>query len=431
MIGAFLETIRSFKEAEYTNVETLINKKKLVPITVIMPAYNEQKRILNSALSVLQSVYQNLNFIIVNDGSTDETLALLTNTFLLYEVPPVIKQVLPTKPVRAYYKSKKYPNLVVIDKEHYGSADSVNVGVNACRTPLFITVDADTLLEPNSITRILFNFLTQAHCIAVGGGIYLLNECKIEKGKILSIRIPHNFVCGQQTCEYLRSFLYGRAGWNLFGGTHCYPGAFTLLEKKAVLEVGGYDIDNYSYDAEIILKLHEYMRRKKYPYKINYAINAFAFAEEPATFKAYWKQRNHWQRGLLRSVFRFKREFLNPKYGIVGLYTYPFFVLYEVFGPVIEFISYFLVLIAWYQGIINSYALLLFFILAWGYNAFLTMGCVLLNLLTFNIYRTFVDTINFLSLTILQMFGFRQFNALCCFFATIQYIYNRILNKPL
>jgi cellulose synthase/poly-beta-1,6-N-acetylglucosamine synthase-like glycosyltransferase len=431
LVASFRNTYQCFVEAERCNSAILINKNDLVPVTAIMPVYNAENRILNAAFSVLQSEYKNLNFIIVNDGSTDKTFDILEMEFDLYAVPSVVRQKNSTATITGYYKSKLHPNLVVINKEHSGGPDTVQVGLNACRTPLYLSVDSDTVIEPLSITRLIFTFLSFTHTLVVGGAIYILNDCTVDKGKITRIQVPSKLINAHQACEYLRSFIYGRSGWESFGGAMCFPGAFTLYETQAVRDVGGYDVKNYSYDVDIIMKLHNYMRKSKYPYSIHYSPNAFAWCEEPSTFSGYWKQRNHWQRGMLRSITSHINILFNPRFGLVGFFNFPYYIVFEVFGPVIEFLSYVFVLFAWYLGIINGYALILFIILAWSYSAFLTSACILLNAITFNIYRRFSDILNMLSMTVVSMFGFRQFHALCCFASTIQYFFNRLLGRPL
>lgn len=429
LIASFPDAVKSFKLAKSTHLDKLINQKGLVPVTVIMPYYNDKENVLNAALSALNSQYKNIELIIVNDGSTDDSFSILQQHFQLYEVPPVIKQTIKTAAIKARYASKNYPNVTVLDKEHAGSADAVNAGLNACETPLYITLDSDTVIEPDAISHTLFAMLSEKHCLAVGGSVYVQNACKIDEGKIIEKRLPYDFVAAHQTSEYLRAFLYGRAGWNKLGGTLCYSGAFTLYETQAVRDVGGYEKDNFSYDVEIIMKLHHYMRQHKFPYKIYYTVNAMAWTLVPSTLIKYWKQRNHWQRGMLGSTFKYIGMFLNPKFKTLGFVNFPYYVIYEVFGSIVEFFSYVSVFLLWYLGWLNNYALFLFFVLAWGYSAYLTMACILLNTITFNTYSRFIDTLNMLSMTVVEMIGFRQYRAASCFTGFIQYLFNRLIGK--
>lgn len=434
LLATFPEMIKKFKETAYGNIAWLINRDNLLPITVVIPAYNEENRILNALYSILQSDYKNVNIIVVNDGSKDNTMALLQKEFSLYEVPLVIKQTIETSKLLHQYKSKRFENLTVLDKEHSlanCASDAINVGLNACRTPVMLTVDSDTVLEPTALTRILFSFLSQPHCVAVGGSVYVINDNRLEHGKLLEKELPKKFIPAIQGLEYLRSFLYGRSGWNILGGALCYSGAFTLFETQALYEVGGYDAKNYSYDVDIIMKLHQQMQQKGYPHRLYYTPNAFAWTEVPSTLKSFWRQRNHWQRGMLRSVGAHKGMFFNPKFGIVGLLGFPVYVIFEVYGPVVEFTAYVLFVIGLFLGIVPLNVVIWFIILAWGYISLLSIATYFLNTITFNRFRKIQDAVRIVWLAFIEMFGFRQYRAMCCFFSTFQYFINRLLGKDL
>ena len=413
--------IRKHKESALNNILTSFNQNSLLPITIITPAYNEEKRIIHALTSFFNSDYKNIHLIIVNDGSTDATLQLLIDTYCLVKIPPAFKIKIQTGRVKAYYQSTIIPNFIVIDKEHSpfanAASDCINAGINACRTPIYITVDADTILEPMALSRILFVHLTHPHCVAVGGDIYIPDPSKIVDGKMQETNIPLNPVLGIQVCEYLRSFLYGREGWSFWGGSLSFPGAFTLFETEAVLQAGGCDAYNFAYDAEIIMKLHKMMRKNNFP------------SQGPSSLKQLWGQRNKWQRGLLRSLSQNKQMVLNPKYGLTGLLAFPFYILFEIFGPVVEAISYLLLIIALcFSSISFSYIAWLFF-LAWGYLTFITMSCVVLSVLTYNKYYRKMDILTIFFLSTIDMVFYRQWRAFCALFSSFQYVFNRIKGK--
>lgn len=431
LLASIPEILNKFKEGYYGNFASLIQNSQLPAVSFIIPAFNERTRIFNCILSVLENDNSNADVIVVSDGSTDDTIELLKERFSLYETPPVIKHSLKTiAKVRHYYRSQTYRNLFVIDKEHSHSADTVNVGVNVCRTPLFITFDADTVLEPGALTRMLFTFLSKPHCLAIGGAIYIINDNEVVDGKMMETNMPKHFIPAVQSVEYLRSFLYGRSGWSVLGGALCYAGAFTLLEKEAVVEVGGYDTKNFSYDAEIIVKLHHYMRKNKYPYTLSYTPNAIAWTEVPKTLKSYWVQRTRWQLGLLRSFCLHRIMFFNPGYGIVGLYTYPMYLFFEIFGPVVETISYIILLICLFTKLVALEPIIWAILLAWGFVTLVSLVTIFLNIITFNKYHKVSDIIRVCYLVFAEMLGFRQIRALCCFIGTGKYILNRIRGKP-
>lgn len=432
LIGTIPEINKKFKEIFYGNISTLLDQENLVPLTIVIPAFNEEKRIKNSVYSVLKSNYKNIDVIVVADGPQDKTLSLLIEEFSLYEIPVIIRQVLKTMPIKHLYKSKTYKNLMVIDKEHSPAncaADAVNAGLNACQTPIMLTVDADTIIEPNSLPRILFAFLSQPHCVTVGGAVYIVNTNTIKKGKLLERNLPNKIIPAIQALEYFRSFFYGRAGWNYLAGALSFSGTFTLFETEALHEVKGFDTKNFAYDSEIIMQLHDYMGAKKYPHRVYYTPNAFAWTEVPSTLRRFWHQRNLWQRGLLRSISEHIHMFLNPKYGVVGLVGFPFYVIFEVFGPPIEFTSYILLALGYWLGIVTWEIIFWFVALAWGYITLLSIGTYFLNMITFNHFNKLSDVIKIVWLAIIEMLGFRQFRALCAFYSTFEYLIRYIIGK--
>ena len=433
LLLAFPGLIKAYQQTQYGDLDHLVQRGS-IPLTIIIPAYNEGKRVLNALYSILQNSYKNVHIIIVNDGSRDNTMDILISELGLYEVPVVIQNVIPASAIRHYYQSSLYENLSVVDKEHgpnNNGADSNNAGLNAASTPIVMTLDSDTVLEPNAIECILYTYLAQKNCIAVGGAIYILNENQVEHGRLLTRKLPKKFVPATQAIEYLRSFSYGRAGLNKLSGALCYPGAFTFFEAKAIKEVGGLDSKNYSYDAEAIIKLHEYIRKKQYPMQMCFSSNAISWTIVPNTWASFWEQRNRWQRGMLLSVSKHLTMLFNPRYGIVGLITFPAFVLFEVYGPVVEFSSYLLLIASVFVSFLSWHTVAWYMLLAWGYLVLLTIAAFYINLLTFNIYRRPADLLRMIWVVSLEMLGFRQFRAACCFYSTLQYFFNRLRGKNL
>lgn len=434
LIASFPVVINTFKVTNHNNIIKFINRDALIPLTIVTPAFNETKRINNMIQSIFRSSYKNLDLIIVNDGSTDNMMEFLIKEYDLVTIPQIIKQKIQTSKILNYYQSLRFPNLYVIDKEHspYGNgADSVNAGLNACKTPLFITVDADTVLEPNALSELLFTFLSHTHCVSVGGSCYVLNENRVENGVLQEKKLPRKFVPAVQAVEYLRSFLYGRSGWNYFGGAMCYPGAFTLFETQILREVGGYDTKNFAYDAEIVTKIHHWMRKHKYPNCLLHTPNAFSWTEVPSTLKKFWRQRNLWQRGMWKGALLHAEMLFNLRYGVVGLISFPAYVLFEIIGPLVEFISYSLVVVCFFLHIFTPYYFAWYFLLAWSYITLLSLVMILLNQITFKQYNHFSDSIRVVWLVFAELLGFRQFRAVCCFAATVHYIWNRLRGRYL
>jgi poly-beta-1,6-N-acetyl-D-glucosamine synthase len=427
LVSSISDVYMRFREVAVGDIISLMKSNSLPPITVILPAYNEESHILESLASVLNSYYPNVFIIVVNDGSTDQTLKKLIEEFDLekidFSIQPQIKVI---GHIKAYYLSKFNQNVMVIDKEHTDKSDTLNVGVNACRTPLFTTIDADTLVEPDAISRIAFYMLSHPHTIAVGGSVYILNGCQFMNGKILEAKMSKKPIYSFQVCEYLRSFTFSRSGWNALHGALCYAGTFTLFEHKAVIEIGGFDVGNLAQDFEIITHLHADIREKKNPYHVGYTAAPVVWTDVPGTLKSYWRQRYNWQYYTLQSLAPYTRMLFNPKYGITGLFTYPFFLFGETLGALVEFVAYLSILMSWYLGIIHGEMVLLFILIAWGFLIFLTMATALINFVTFNQYRKLTDLPWFLFFSAIEIFGFRQFNLLCRVKATIDYFFDKL-----
>jgi biofilm PGA synthesis N-glycosyltransferase PgaC len=372
--------------------------------------------------------------IVVNDDSTDETLNQLIKDYALHPIIPAFQNGVKTATIKTIYESNQYSNLRVIDKDHYehisSGADAINAGLNTCKTPLFMTIDSDTIIEANTISAMIFSYLTHPHCIAVGGNIYIPDGPCLTDLQI-KYTIPKNINLGVQVIEYLRSFFYGHQGWSKIGGAMCHSGACTLFEKRAVLEAGGFDRDNYSYDSEIIMNLHHTMRKNAYPYSIAYASSAIAWASQPSSLRGFWNQRNRWQRGLWRSFFKHINMMFNPKYGITGMIAFPFYFFFEILGPVVEGCAYLLFIYVILTRTIALNQVAWFILMAWSFLYLITLSCVLLNYVTYQKYYRIKDLFHIMGLSLAEIVFFRPFRGINAVYATLQFAWNRLWGKCL
>src|SRR5256886_5213160 len=226
--------------AEDEDFQRLMQSDALPPITILVPAYNESATIEASVTAILTLEYRNYEVVVVNDGSRDDTLEQLRHAFDLYEIPRIYPEMIPTKPLRALYRSRSRSRLLVLDKENGGKADSLNAAINASRFPLVIAVDADTLIEPDALLRLTRPFLLGREIAAVGGTVRVANNCTVKDGRVTDARVSPKPIPGIQVVEYLRAFLFGRLGWNRLGGNLIISGAFGLFRKEYVVAVGGF-----------------------------------------------------------------------------------------------------------------------------------------------------------------------------------------------
>ena len=426
--------LNKYKQSLNNNFINILVQSHSIPVTVIMPLYNFANKVDFAIEGILNSNYPDIRLIIVNDGSTDNTLEHLIKVYELEKVLPAFKNSLVTAPINCIYQSKKFNQMTVIDKTHYSvissGADANNAALNICQTPLFMTVDSDTVLDPSAITNMVYCYLTYPHCIAIGGNIYIPDE-QTSLNKPIKHQIPRNLNLGAQVVEYLRSFFYGHEGWSSIGGALCHSGACTMFERRAVEEVGGFDRDNYSYDSEIIMKLHHFMRKKGFPYSVAYSSPSIAWASQPDTLIGLWNQRNRWQRGLWRSFFTHIKMLFNPFYGATGLVAFPFYFLFEILGPVVEGVAYILFFLVLITHGVDVNLVFWFIIMAWSYLYLITTSCIFLNYLTYEQYHLKRDLFYLLGITFLELIFYRPFRGIGAVWSTLQYMFNRLLGKCL
>jgi cellulose synthase/poly-beta-1,6-N-acetylglucosamine synthase-like glycosyltransferase len=251
------------------------------PISIIAPAYNEQAIIVTSIRSLLQLNYPEFELVVVNDGSKDETLEVLKREFKLVLFPEAYRDRLPSKPVRAIYRSRIYPNLRVIDKENGGKADSTNTGVNAARYPLFCVIDSDSILERDSLHNAVQPFLEDPRTVACGGTIRIANGCRVSGGFLEQPGLPRNPLALFQVMEYLRAFLFGRLGWAPMNALLIISGAFGIFYKEKVVSVGGFRTDTIGEDMELVMRLHRVLTKKGVPYRIAFVPDPVCWTEAP------------------------------------------------------------------------------------------------------------------------------------------------------
>ena len=394
--------------AEDDDFQRLMQSDALPPITILVPAYNEQKTIEASVTAILALHYRNYEVVVVNDGSSDATLEALRHAFDLYEVPRTYPETIPTKPLRALYRSRARTKLVVIDKENGGKADSLNAAINASRFPLVIAVDADTLIESDALLRLTRPFLLGRRIAAVGGTVRVANGCVVKHGQVLDARVPRRLLPGVQVVEYLRAFLFGRLGWNRLGGNLIISGAFGLFRKDHLLAVGGYDATSIVEDLDLVVRLHRYLRSRKVRYEIPFIPDPVAWTEVPESLRVLARQRGRWQRGLVAAMWQYRGMLFNPRYGRVGLIAVPFYTFGEMLAPLVEVFGYVVTLAGLALGVLNVSFALMFVMVAWGYGMLLSLWAVALEEVSFHRYRRLGDVVRLVLFATLENFGYHQ-----------------------
>src|SRR5437868_12934146 len=304
-------------------------------ISLLAPAYTLSLHDALPICALLALHYPSLEVIVISDGSKDRTVQVLIEKFDLVPVKTIYERSIQTKPVRSLYRSSTYGALVVVDKENGGKADALNVGLSFARGELVCAMDADTLIEADGLQRMVRPFLYATDVVATGGTIRVVNGSLVKHGRVEKTAVPSHLLAGIQVVEYLRAFLFGRLGWNRLGGNIIISGAFGLFQREAVLQAGGYLHDTVGEDMELVVRLKRLSYERGGPGKIAFVPDPVAWTEVPETTKVLGRQRDRWHRGLADVLWRHRRMLFNPRYGVTGLFVYPYYAFVELLAPVI------------------------------------------------------------------------------------------------
>lgn len=382
------------------------------PISLIIPAYNEQATIVESVRSGLALKYPDLEIVVVNDGSKDDTLPTLIQAFQLRPVTRAHDLVVPHAPVRGVYSSKLYPRLLVVDKENGGGkANASNAGINFARNELFCVIDADSLLEGEALLRAVRPFLEDPQkMIAVGGTIRILNGCVIRAGQIKEVRLPSHFLPLVQNMEYIRAFLMARLAWSYWGMLGIISGAFGIFRRDIALDAGGYSINCIGEDYELVIKMHRAMREKQLPYAMRYVPEPVCWTEGPETTAMLGNQRKRWQRGALQVFFKHRKMLLNPKYGRIGMLAFLHSLIVDVIGPFAEVAGYILIPALWLLGVLDGNFVLAYIAVFFGFGIFISLCTLALEEMQLMRVPRARDLLKLAGVAVIENFGYRQLN---------------------
>jgi cellulose synthase/poly-beta-1,6-N-acetylglucosamine synthase-like glycosyltransferase len=403
------EVLKFVRRTFFSDYRQIMQSDMTWPVSVLIPAHNEEKTIVETVRSMLMINYGEFEIIVINDGSQDGTLRRLIDVYELRRTDRPYKYSIATGRVSAVYGSLAYPNLTVIDKEKGGKADALNAGINLARYPLFCSIDGDSIIEDNALLRVVKPFMEKpVETVAAGGIVRIVNGCDVKDGRVTRIALSDRALPILQVVEYLRAFLTGRVGWSSLQSLLIISGAFGMFKKQEVLEIGGYAHGTDSEDLELVVRLHEHMRRKKKPYRVVFVPDPVCWTEAPESLSILSRQRNRWHRGLLQTLWQHKRMLLNPKYGSVGLFAFPYFVLFELLGPFIETFGYLAVIVSYLLGILDVQFFMMFLAVAILYGMFLSIAAILLEEISFRRYPGWIDLTKLLAYSVLENFGYRQ-----------------------
>ncbi|MBN1171710.1 MAG: glycosyltransferase family 2 protein [Micromonosporaceae bacterium] len=407
MLSGASELLRSRRESRAETYQRLLSSELLPRITVLVPAFNEATTIEQSLRALLTLSYPNLEIVVVDDGSTDETMPLLVKAFNLSQVHLMHDRTLQTEPIISIYHSRSFPHLLVAMKMNGGKADTLNAALNLASGELACAVDADTIINADALPKLVRPFLRSDDIVATGATVRIANGCTTRYGRIVEEHPPRGILCGIQAVEYLRAFLFGRVGWNRLGGNLVISGAFGLFRRNALLACGGY-ARTVGEDMELIVRLRRLGYEQGRRNRVEFLSDPVAWTEAPASLRVLGRQRDRWHRGLTDVLWRHRRLLFNPRYGVLGLVVMPVFAVVEWFAPVVEAAGLLAIPLGLLLGVVDVPFALLFLAGAYGLSMALSSLALLLEELTFRGYGGPSSRIRLLGWALLEGLGYRQ-----------------------
>lgn len=393
-----------YQKRQQEELKSVLNDDYFIPISIIVPAYNEEVTVVKTVESLLTLEYTCYEIIVVDDGSTDSTSKKLIEAFHLVEVRRPIDKKIKCQPAQRVFETlgMKIP-LTLVCKKNGGKADSLNMGINVAKYPYFICMDADSVLQYDSMLKISRPIMEDDNIVAVGGVVRPANGVTLENGRLKTYKLPSNIIACMQVLEYDRSFLASRILMDKFNGSLIISGAFGLFKKETVIASGGYDASTMGEDMELVVRLHEYCVSTNTKYSIRYASDAVCWSQVPEKLQDLCKQRKRWHIGLFQSMWAHKGMLFNVKYGAISFISYMYFLLYELLSPFIELLGILTIVLACSVDLIKVPFIILFFAIYAIYGSTLSLTAFFSRIYTAELKISFMDVVKAVGLCLLEI----------------------------
>ncbi len=404
-------TLRVYlRKNSYVDYNSIILSPLTPSVSVIAPAFNESRTIVENVRALLSLYYNNFEVIVVNDGSTDDSFNKIMQAYDLEKVNYFFDYRIPCQRIRGVYKSKNrsFYNLIVIDKINGGKADALNAGINVSHNQLICSIDVDSIMEPDALLKMVKPFLeeTDKKVIGAGGVVRIANSSDIQGGQIKKVNLPRKFLARVQVLEYTRAFLMGRMAWARLDGLLLISGALGLFDRETVIKCGGYSIETVGEDMELVVRMRRYMSDNGEKYKVTYIPDPLCWTEVPSSLKVLGRQRNRWTRGTAETLLKHKKIFFGRKYGIFGLLGYPYWFFFEWLAPIIEFFALLFFLFYVIFSTPNWPFVILLFTFVYTFAVSLSIWAVLFEEMTYHKYERKRDVLKLIGTAFFEPFFF-------------------------
>jgi len=391
------EVRRRLRGQAYEDLDIVCASPFTPPISLIVPAYNEEKTIIESLRSLMLLNFPRIEIIVVNDGSSDRTLETIIKEYGFRRVEITYEEAITTQPVRGFYElSTNLPEQVIrwvlVDKVNGGKADALNVGINASTCPVFLSMDADSLIDRSALLQAFRIMIENDRIAAIGGQVALANGCQVRNGQVVETGLPDSHLARFQMVEYLRSFSIGRTALAKLNSVLIISGVFGLFRKSLVVQIGGYltkhvthkiareyvgeSRDTVCEDMELIVRIQRFIKDKGLPDRVGYTPHPLCWTEAPEDLDSLGKQRGRWLRGLIETMVYHRAILFRPRYGHLGWFAYPYFLFFELLGAPIELFGYATLPVLFLLGMLDHEFLFGFLFVSIGYGVLVSVAAV-------------------------------------------------------
>jgi cellulose synthase/poly-beta-1,6-N-acetylglucosamine synthase-like glycosyltransferase len=412
---AGVEFSKHLRRAPFSGADDMFRSPLTLPVSLIVPAHNEGAGIVAAVQAMTALRYPRYEIVVVDDGSTDDTFDRLREQFDLVEVPRVVPGEVPYRSqVLSVHVARDNPEtLTVVRKTNGGKSDALNVGINLSRHPLVCMVDADSVLDPDALLSVAKPFGDDPLRVAACGGVVrIANGCTVVGGRVVDVRMPRRWLLRIQVVEYLRAFLMGRTGWSRLGGLVVISGAFGIFRRDLVVRIGGMAHDTIGEDAELVVRLHHYLRERGEDYRVIFVAEPVSWSEAPASLQVLGRQRRRWHRGIAEILRKHRGMIANPRYGRIGLIALPYYVVFELLAPFIELAALVLVPLGLWVDAVDLDFAWRFALVAYGYGLLVSLVSLFIEEVSFHRYPRWSDLWRGVLAAVLENFGYRQLLAL-------------------
>lgn len=386
-----------------------------LPFSLLIPCYNEDGILQTTLKGIQQLVNDEIQVVLINDGSTDNTLDWMMNELDLVPRNTYSHTHIHHKPILGVYDSNLHPNVIVIDKQNGGKADSLNAGLTYCKNDLVVTLDADSILQKDALYHCSIAF--QDDSIVAGGGTVKILQGSTRFHKNNTLRL--NILVQSQIMEYLKGFFILKSSLSRMNAMLVISGAFGVFRKSLLMELYGFR-QTIGEDIDLTIRIQQYLMN--HPDKKMICIpEAICYTECPENWRDVFKQRIRWQKAFVDSVFKYHRFLLAHCFRR----SFAFFVVIDaiIAGTFSTYFTLVAILTALFWPGANQQWLLTYVVLS-------TITTFVYNALAIHQSKkgtayTLAECKQFLTVILLDLIFWRYMNFLFIILGTILYFFNQ------